>query len=71
MLPYEVANCFTIDSAAFLSSHHGRSPSTMKSLVLLLLPKNKNDLPVTGSRMPPGTSFWQPSVIDSLGGLEC
>ena len=29
----------------------------MKSLVLQWVPKNKNDLPLTGSSMPPGTNF--------------
>ncbi len=53
-----ITSCFKPPSSSFLSSHQKRSPSTMKSLVLWLVPKNKNALPVTDSRMQPGTIFF-------------
>jgi len=37
--------------------HHRSMPSERKSLVLLLLVKNRKALPVAVSSTPPGTSF--------------
>jgi hypothetical protein len=52
-----MTNCLTSDSEDFRSFPDNSSPSTRKLLVLLLLSKNKNDLPLIGSRIPLGTDF--------------
>ena len=63
---------FTMLNRPWLAFHQSSIPSVKKSLVLLLEVKNRNDLMLSVSNIPPGTghSFEHPIVIRRLDRLE-